>query len=82
MKKWEKNHHFWAISRSGVGTKQSGIGTISVLSTGTGTKNSVPVPNALFWTSASILDITWSFLIRFDLFKLLVKLDFKENTTP
>ena len=48
MEKWEKNHHFWAISRGGTGTKQSGTDTISVLSTGTGTEFSVPVPNALF----------------------------------
>ena len=46
--KGEKNHHFWEISRGGNGTKQSGIGTISVLSTGTGTEFSVQVPNALF----------------------------------
>ena len=26
----------------------------------------VPVPNVLFWTSISILAITWSFLIRFE----------------
>ena len=32
MEKWEKNHHFWAFSRGGTGTKQSGTGTISVLS--------------------------------------------------
>ena len=37
MEKGEKNHHFWAISRGGTGTKQSGTDTISVLSTGTGT---------------------------------------------
>ena len=59
MEKWEKNHLFWEISRGGTDTKQSGTGTISVLSTGTGT-------GALFWTSVSILDITWSFLIRFE----------------
>ena len=35
-------------------------------STGTSTKKSVPVPNALFWTSVNILAITWSFLIRFE----------------
>ena len=58
MKKWDKNHNFWAFSRGGTGTKQSGTGTISVLSTGTGTKKSVPVPNVLFWTSIIILDIT------------------------
>ena len=34
-------------------------------SPGTGTERLVPVPNALFWTSVSILTITWSFLIRF-----------------
>ena len=66
MEKGKKNHNFWEISRGGIGTKQSGTGTISVLSTGTGTKKSVLVPNALFWTSASILAITWSFLIRFE----------------
>ena len=66
MGKWEKNDHFWAFSRGGTGTKQSGTGTLSVLSIGTGTENSVPVPNALFWTSVRILAITWSFLIRFE----------------
>ena len=33
---------------------------------GTGTEFSIPVPNALFWTSVRILAITWSFLIRFE----------------
>ena len=66
MEKGEKNHHFWEISRGGTGTKQSGTGTISILSTGTGTEFSVPVPNALFWTSVTILTITWSFHIRFE----------------
>ena len=66
MEKWEKNHLFWDISRGGSGTKQSGTGTISVLSIGTGTEFSVQVPNALFWTSVSILAITWTFLIRFE----------------
>ena len=33
---------------------------------GTSTKKSVPVPNALVWTSVSILAITWSFIIRFE----------------
>ena len=51
-------------------------------STGTGTENSVPIPNVLFQTNVSILAITWLFLIRFELFKLMVKLDFKENKTP
>ena len=41
MEKMEKNHHFWEISRGGTGTKQSGTGTISVRSTGTGTQCSV-----------------------------------------
>ena len=66
MEKGKKNHNFWEISRGGTGTKQSGIGTISVLSTGIGTKKSILVPNALFWTNTSILAITWSFLIRFE----------------
>ena len=35
-------------------------------STGTGTEKSVPVPNVLFWTSVSVLTITWSFLIRIE----------------
>ena len=64
--KREKNHLFWEISRGGTGTKQSGTGTISVMSTSTGTEFSVPVPNALFWTSVRILAITWSFFIRFE----------------
>ena len=59
MEKWEKNHLFWEISRGGTGTKQSGTGTISVMSTGTGTEFSVLVPNTLFWTSVSILAINW-----------------------
>ena len=46
MEKWEKNHHYGEISRGGTGTKQSGIGTDCVLSTGTGP---IPVPNALFF---------------------------------
>ena len=58
MEKGEKNHNFWEISRGRTGTKQSGTGTISVLSTGTNTEFSVPVPNVLFWTSVSILAIT------------------------
>ena len=66
MEKWEKNHIFWEILRGGTGMKQSGTGTISVLSIGIGTEFSVPVPNALFWTSVSILAITWSFRIRFE----------------
>ena len=66
MEKLEKNHLFWEILRGGTGTKQSGTGTISVLSTGTGTEFSVPVPNALFWTSVRILAITLSFLIRYE----------------
>ena len=66
MEKWEKNHHFWAFSRGGTGTKQSGTGTISVLSIGTGTEKLVPIPNVLFWTSVSILAMTWPFIIRFE----------------
>ena len=31
MEKWEKNHHFWAFSRFGTGTKLCGIGTTCVL---------------------------------------------------
>ena len=30
----------------------------------TGTEKSVPVPNVLFWTTVSVLVITWSVLIR------------------
>ena len=50
----------------GTGTKQSGTGTISVLSTGTGTEFSVPVPDVLFRTSVSLLTMTWSFIIQFE----------------
>ena len=59
MEKWEKNHIFWQFSRGGTGTEQSGTGTISILSTGTGTQCSI-------LTSVRILVITWSFLIRFE----------------
>ena len=65
MEKWEKNHHFWAFSRFGTGTKQCGTGTL-FWSTGTGTEKSVPVPNVLFLTSVSVLAIMWSFLIRIE----------------
>ena len=68
MEKWEKNHVSRQFSKGGTGTKQSGTSTILVLS--------------LFWTSVIILAISYSFLIRFELFKLLVKLDFKDNKTP
>ena len=37
MKKWEKKHIFGQFLKGGTGTKQSGTGTICVLSTGTGT---------------------------------------------
>ena len=33
MEKGKRKHNFWAFSRAGTGTKQSGTGTISVLST-------------------------------------------------
>ena len=33
MEKGKRKHNFWAFSRGGTGTKQSGTGTISVLST-------------------------------------------------
>ena len=59
MEKWEKNHLSGQFSKGGTGTKQSGTGTINVLSTGTGTHFSV-------LTSVRILAITWSFLIRFE----------------
>ena len=32
-------------------------------STGTGTEKLVPVLNVMFWTSVSVLAITWSFLV-------------------
>ena len=66
MEKGEKNHHFWEISRGVTGTKQSGTGTISIMSTGTSIEFSVPVLNFLFWTSVRILAIIWSCLIRFE----------------
>ena len=58
MEKGEKNHLSGQISKGGTGTEQSGTGTTLVLSTGTGTGT-----HALFWTSVSILAITYSFLI-------------------
>ena len=60
MEKWEKNHLSRQFSKGGTGTKQSGTGTISIMSTGTdigtGTHCSI-------LTSVRILAITWSFLI-------------------
>ena len=61
MEKWEKNHLFWKFSRGGTGTEQSGTGTISVLSPGTGTGTQCSI-----LTSVRILAITWSFLIQFE----------------
>ena len=74
MGKWEKNHHSREISRGGTGPEQSGTGTDCVLPTGTGTHCSI-------LDSIHILAITCSFLIRFQLFKLIIELDFKENQT-
>ena len=54
MEKWEKKHHFWAFSRFGTGTKQCGTGTTCVL------------VDILFWTNVSVLEITWSFLVRIE----------------
>ena len=50
--------------------------------TSTHTERLVPVPDVLFWTSVNVLAINWSFLILSASFKLLVKLDFKENKSP
>ena len=33
MEKGKRNHNLWAFSRGGTGNKQSGTGTISVMST-------------------------------------------------
>ena len=63
MEKLEKNHLSGQFSKGGTGTKQSGTGTTLVLSTGTGTGT---YTHALFWTSVTILAITYSFLIRFE----------------
>ena len=52
MEKWEKNYHSREISRGGTGTD-------CVMSTGTGTQCSI-------LDSVCILDITWSFMIRFE----------------
>ena len=75
MEIWEKNHLSGQFLKGGTSTKQSGTSTTLVLSTGTGTHCSILI-------SDHILAITWSFLILFELFKFLVKLDFKENKTP
>ena len=63
MEKWEKNHLSGQFSKGGTGTKQSGTSTISVLSTGTGTRTGT---HCSILTSVSILVITCSFLIRFE----------------
>ena len=59
MGKWEKTHHFWAFSRFGTGTNSVVPVPYWFWSTGTGTEKSVPVPNVMFWTSVSVLAITW-----------------------
>ena len=56
MKKWEKNHLSGQISKGGTGTTL-------VLSTGTGTGTGT---HCSILTSVRILDITCSFLIRFE----------------
>ena len=63
MEKWEKNHLSGQILKGGTGTEQSCTGTTLVLPTGTGTGTGT---HALFCTSASIVAITYSFLIRFE----------------
>ena len=60
MEKWEKKNLYGKFSKGGTGTKQSGTGTTLVLSTGTGIGIGT---HARFWTSVSILAITYSFLI-------------------
>ena len=62
MEKVEKNHLSGQFSKGGTGTKQSGTGTISVLSTGTGTDIGT---HCSILTSVRIFAITWSFIIRF-----------------
>ena len=63
MEKWEKttiSRHFRGL----VPVPNSVVPVPHVFwLTGTGTKKSIPVPNVLFWTSVSVLAITWSFLI-------------------
>ena len=49
---------------------------------GTGTEQSGTGTDCSILTSVRILTITCSFLIRFELFKLLVKLEFKETKHP
>ena len=48
---------------------------------GTDTEQSGTGTHCSILTSVPILAITWSFLIRFECLKFLVKLDFKENET-
>ena len=78
MEKWEKKHHYGEILRGGTGTKQSGTGTDCVMSTGTCTGTGT---QCSILDSVRILAITWAFMIRFELFKLLITLDFKANQT-
>ena len=78
MEKWEKNHLSGQFSKGGTGTERSGTGTTLVLSTGTGTGTDT---HCFVLTSVRILAITYLFIILFELFKLLVKLDFKKNQT-
>ena len=69
MEKWEKNHLSGQFSKGGTGTAL-------VLSTGPGTGTHCSILE-----SVRIFAITCSFLIRFELFKWLIKLGFKNNKT-
>ena len=60
MEKWEKNHLLWEILRGGTGIKQSGTGTISVMSTGTGTQCSILDQCSYFGHN---LDISFTILV-------------------
>ena len=67
MEKVKKNPHSGQNSRGCTGTGQSCTGTGSVMFS--------------ILTSVRILDITFSFRIRFECFKFLIKIDFKMNQT-
>ena len=64
MKKWEKitiYGHF-----RGLLPVPNSVVPVPHVFWSTGTEKSIPIPNVLFWTSVSVLVITWSFLIRFE----------------
>ena len=79
-------YHFWAFSRDlyryTLDLYQYSLGSGHFWPTCTGTGQTCTGTPCSILTSVHILAITCSFLIRFECFKCLIKLDFKETKHP